>query len=113
MKDKSQRGMLTQELKNKAEKYLDREFTQKELRLYPFIVYCVTNGGKIPREKTDYEEREILQVLESEGRLVRKHPSDFYPTKEFWTFMNDCLADSYVILAEDLEEEQGDEEIKA
>lgn len=32
------RGMLTDETKAKAEEYLGREFTQKELRLYPGLV---------------------------------------------------------------------------
>lgn len=101
----AQRGMLTKELKEKAEIYLGREFTQKELRLYPYIVYCVTNGGYIDRSKTDEEEQEMLITLEKEGRLKREYPARFFPTREFWNFMNDCLADSYVILADDLEED--------
>lgn len=103
----SGRGMLAKELKEKAENYLGREFTQKELRLYPFIVYCMTNGGYIPRDKTNEEELEMLRTLEKEGRLKREYPARFFPTREFWHFMNDCLADSYVTLAEDLE--RGDE----
>ena len=110
IEDKKLRGMLTEALKNKAENYLGREFTQKELRLYPFIVYCVINGGRIPREKINEQERKLLHLLMDEGRLKRNCPDYYYPTREFWSFMNDCLADSYVVLAEDVtEQEEGEQ----
>lgn len=111
---KSDRGCLTDEIKEKAEKYLGREFTVKELRLYPYIQYCVMNGGYIDRVKTSSAERDILQKLVDEKHLKRGYqdvkrgyPDDFYPTREFWMFLNDIMADTYVVLAEDIE---GDEE---
>lgn len=96
------RGCLTEELKKKAEQYLGREFTQDELRLYPYLCYCSLNDARIERAKTTPEEQDIIHMLESEGRLQREYPSYMHPTREFWVFMNECLADSYVILAEDL-----------
>lgn len=100
------RGYLNENLKTKAEKYLGREFTQTELRLYPYLVYCLTNGGYLDRSKTSSEERDIIHLLESEGRIIREYPAYLYPTRDFWMFMNECLADSYVTLVEDLVEEK-------
>ena len=96
------RGCLNENLKIKAEKYLGREFTQEELRLYPYLVYCLTNGGCIDRSAITLKERDIISLLESEGRIIREYPNYLYPTRDFWMFMNDCLADSYVMLAEDI-----------
>lgn len=100
---KSLRGCLTKEIKEKAEKYLGREFTVTELRLYPYIQYCVMNGGYIERSKINAEERDILRNLESEKNLIRGFSGQIYPTREFWMFLNDIMADTYVALVEDIE----------
>ena len=100
---KADRGILTKEIKEKAEKYLGREFTQKELRLYPYMQYCFMNyEGHIERAKLRDGESEILRQLVNEHHLIRVYPAEFSPAREFWAFMNDILADTYVILAEDL-----------
>lgn len=96
------RGCLTEEIKRKAEQYLGRKFTQDELRLYPYLCDCALNRVHIERVKTSPEEQDIMSMLESEGRLKREYPSYMHPTREFWMFMSECLADSYVVLAEDL-----------
>ena len=96
------RGILTEELKKKAEQYLGREFTQDELRLYPYLCDRALNRARIERARTSPEEQDIMSMLESEGRLKREYPSYMHPTREFWAIMNECLADSYVLLAEDL-----------
>lgn len=36
---KQMRGMLTESIKQRAERYLGRELTQEELRLYPYLCY--------------------------------------------------------------------------
>lgn len=100
---KSERGCLTNETKEKAEKYLGREFTVKELRLYPYIQYCVMNGGYIDRNKISDEERDILRNLVNEKHLIRGYSARFYLTRDFWMFMNDILADTYVALVESIE----------
>lgn len=38
------RGILTTEIQNKANSFLKREISQKELRLYPYIDYSIKNG---------------------------------------------------------------------
>ena len=68
------RGMLTTEIKEKAEKYLSREFTVKELKLYPYLCSCAVDHQRIERSKTSEEEQDIIQVLEKEGRLYREYP---------------------------------------
>ena len=100
------RGCLNENLKTKAEKYLGRGFTQRELRLYPYLTYCFANNGYVDRSKISSEERDIIRLLISEGRIIRERESYFCPTRDFWMFMNECLADSYVTLVEDLVEEK-------
>ena len=102
------RGCIYPELKEKAENYLGREFTQTELRLYPYLTYVFVNNGKVERNKISDEERLILETLKSEGRIVREYPNYYYPTKEFWMFINEILTDSYVTLVEDIEEKKNE-----
>lgn len=97
------RGCLNDELRQRAEQYLGRTFTQTELRLYPYLSYCCQNGARVERAKITDEEHKILKQLEDEGHIRRGYPSYLYPTRSFWAFMHDCLADSYVTLAEDLQ----------
>ena len=46
------RGMLTDKIQEKAVSFLNREITQKELRLYPYIDYSIKNGCYPMRRKT-------------------------------------------------------------
>lgn len=100
------RGYLTDDVREKAEAYLGRDFTTTELRLYPYIQYCVMNGGEIDRSKISDDESTYLKYLIIEKHMIRRHPNSFYPTREFWMFMNDILADTYVELAEDIERDE-------
>lgn len=95
------RGILYEELKQKAETYLGREFTQKELRLYPYLVDRALNSQRVERAKLRDGEQEIIELLEKEGRLKREYPSFMHPTRDFWMFMCEILGDSYVELADE------------
>ena len=103
MKSIEMRGVLTPEIKEKAEKHLGREFTQKELRLYPYLQYCCINSEPVDRRKIDAEEQNIIELLESEQRLVWDYASHILPTRAFWSFLCDIVADGYV---ERLDEEE-------
>lgn len=95
------RGLLTNATKAKAEEYLGREFTQKELRLYPYLCSCAVDHSRIERSKTDDEEQEIIRMLEAEGRLLREYPSYMHPTKDFFEFMTKIVGEGYVEFAFD------------
>jgi hypothetical protein len=95
------RGFLTEEFKQEANKYLGRELTITELRLYPYLCLCAVDWQRVERSKTTPEEQEIMKMLEKEKRLVREYPSYMHPTKEFYMFMQKALMECYVITAED------------
>lgn len=99
---KQMRGMLTESIKQRAERYLGREFTQEELRLYPYLCYCAINDERVGRSRTTDAEQDIIQKLESEGRLLREYPSYMHPTRQFYMFMQDILVDTYIVTAEDM-----------
>ena len=101
MKDISCRGMLTDEIKEKAERYLGRKFTQKELRLYPYLQYCMLNSQKVERVRIDPDEQDILDKLVEENQVVREYPSFYKPTKRFCNFLCEILADGYVEIVEE------------
>ena len=83
------RGILTDKIKNKF------GITLKELRLIPYLQYCLMNGPIDPR-KIDEEEREILQKWRDEGKITFSIKYECTCTKEFWDFMNEVLWESYV-----------------
>ena len=51
------RRQLTDKIQKIAKQYLGREITTTKLRLYPYIDYCVKNGGIIDRRKMNNEEQ--------------------------------------------------------
>ena len=90
------RGVLTEEVKQKALKFLKREISQKELRLYPYIDYSIKNSCQgWSYNKMDSEEINILGILFNEGHLVYS-PEKVIVTKKFYDFMQEILALSYV-----------------
>ena len=92
------RGVLTPEIKEKAEVYLHRDFSQKELRLYPYLQYCCINSEPVDWRKIDGEEKDIIDRLDIDGLLVWDCTSRIIPTREFWNFMCDIITDGYVKL---------------
>ena len=95
--------MLTPEVALYAEQYLGREFTQNELRLYPYLCDCMINRRRVEAARTTQEEQEILRTLEKEAHIVREYPSYFYPEREFYLFMQECLVDTYIKTKEEIE----------
>ncbi len=49
------RGMLTEDVQHMAKKFLRREISVEELRLYPYIDYCIKNGQGWSYEKINPE----------------------------------------------------------
>ena len=90
------RGVLTDKIQAKAKKFLQREISQKELRLYPYIDYSIKNGCQgWSYSKMDEEEIKILNRLYSEGYIIYS-PEKVIVTRIFYDFMQDILATSYV-----------------
>ena len=90
------RGVLTTEIQNKANSFLQREISQKELRLYPYIDYSIKNGCQgWSYSKMDEEEIKILNRLCDEGHIIYSS-GKIIVTRNFYDFMQDILAVNYV-----------------
>lgn len=90
------RGMLTDKSQEKAVSFLNREITQKELRLYPYIDYSIKNdcyGWSY--DKMDEEEIKILNKLYDEKHIVYS-PEKIIVTRKFYNYIQDILATGYV-----------------
>ena len=90
------RGMWTDKSQEKAVSFLNREITQKELRLYPYIDYSIKNdcyGWSY--DKMDEEEIKILNKLYDEKHIVYS-PEKIIVTRKFYNYIQDILATGYV-----------------
>lgn len=90
------RGHLTEQITKRAIELLNVEsFTQKELRLMPYIQYEMMNNQRIDPNKINAEEREILSEWRKRG-WIDGGASGLSITKEFWDAMNEILWMGYV-----------------
>jgi len=90
------RGHLTEAIEVRAKKLLGVEsFTQKELRLMPYIQYEMMNNQRIDPNKINSEERAILSDWRKRG-WIDGGASGLGMTKEFWDAMNEILWMGYV-----------------
>lgn len=92
--------MLTQAAKDKAKAFLGEEITQTELRLYPYLDYCWKNGGYVDRGKLSGDEQDIIDRREEQGHLERVWGGYNLPTRAFYDFVQDILAECYVVFKE-------------
>lgn len=95
MTDIKNRGVLTDEIKNKY------GITRKELRLMPYLQYLLVNQIPIDPRKIDQEEREILQKWRNEGKITFSMKDPCSATKEFWDQISDIIYDTYVFEIKD------------
>ena len=102
------RGMLCESVINKSKEFLGREISQKELRLYPYLDYVWKNGGVIDYSKVSYEEEDIISEMVNKGYMRieegERRKNKLYPTREFYDYVQDILADTYVRFVEDIKE---------
>lgn len=100
MKNQQQRGMLTMAAQNKALVFLGEEITITELRLYPYLDYCWKNGGYVDRGKLSKDERDIIAHRAEQGHLMREYGGYNVPSRAFYDFVQDILAETYVLMME-------------
>jgi len=89
------RGMLTEEIQAKAKEILGIEFTQKQLRLMPYIQARMIDGQNIEPTRITPDERRILMEWKEKG-FIRDPASDLDVTKQFWDAMNEIIWLGYV-----------------
>lgn len=89
------RGMLTDTIQCMAEDFLGRKITTAELRLYPYIDYCIKNGGSYSSKCINNEERDILAMLHNAGHMFVTSMR-FTVSRDFYNYIQNILAESYV-----------------
>ena len=90
-----ERGSLNSNVQVVANKMIGRDIEYRELRLYPYIDYCLKNGNELSRSRINDEEVEILEKLENEGHVLYQG-GKIYVSKSFYDFLQEVLAVSYV-----------------
>lgn len=87
------RGQITEEIQAKAMELLDWEdMTQHELRMLPYIQYCLVNQQNLDPNKYH---REDIRYMKRRGWIV--DPStDLGIEKEFWDAMCELIMMGYV-----------------
>lgn len=90
------RGMLTEEITRKSELLLGYAISQKELRLMPYLIYCLTNNQNIERNNIDTEERTILSKWREHG-FIDSPSSNLTVTKTFYDAANELIFLGYIL----------------
>lgn len=81
-------------LNPKFQKMFGRDTSILEIRLFPFLMYSLTDQY-LEREKIRLGEKELLNEYQSKGLLVI-NGTDIGCTKEFWDFISSVVYESYV-----------------
>jgi predicted transcriptional regulator len=100
------RGALTDEIQAIAKESLGREITQTELRLYPYLDFCLKNSKHIEADKINKEEQSILIQLDDEGRIDYTLSGYLACSKSFYDFIQQILWLAYVKNKLQAQEEQ-------
>lgn len=104
------RGELTDRIKRKSEELLGYEISVGELRLMPYVQYCVVNQQALsinPRghRLVTEEEAELLRFWLDTGYIVSTLDSKAIVTKEFWDAMSELIWLGYADLRVTMVEE--------
>lgn len=93
------RGMLTDEISAKSKELLGYEITQGELRLMPYLQYCVMNDANLDIARINNAERRILMSWQDKG-YIRSPSSALEISKPFYNAMCELLWLGYVVSVE-------------
>lgn len=89
------RGALSEAIRTVCNKHNIQEINLTQLRLLPYIQYCLVNQQGIDPRRINTEERGYLKEWKAEGYL-EGGSQGLRISKKFWNFINDCLWVSYV-----------------
>jgi len=90
-----ERGKLTTEVQEVFQAEFGRETTVMELRLLPYLQFCLMNKQNIDPNKVNSEERSVLSMWRKAG-FIEGGASDLSVNPEFWRKMNEVLLAAYV-----------------
>lgn len=77
------RGQLTDAIQTLAKRFLGREITTTELRIYPYLGYVMMNDQTIDPNKMNGDDWTILSTLRQEGH-IEGGMSVLLMTREFY-----------------------------
>lgn len=97
MKNTFSRGALNEDVQKLSKDFLGRDLSLNELRLFPYIDYCLKNFGRYDPLKMNKKEIQIFH------KYAEKYPQHFAfsireiaISKEFYQFIQDVLWISFV-----------------
>jgi len=93
---KSNRGVLTKEIKTASKILLGRNINTTELRLMVYVQYVMCNEQKIDPRRINDSERNILLTWRNEGH-IEGGASGLSITKEFWDAICELIWLGYVV----------------
>lgn len=91
----AQRGQMTQAINDKAFELLGTYITQGELRLMPYVQYCVLNDQNIDPKRINQTEREMLSKWRERG-WIEGGAADLAISKAFYDAICQLLWLGYV-----------------
>jgi len=89
------RGQLTEELKAKSLELLGYEINQTELRLLPYLLYCLLNKLAIDYAKVNRAELDILNKW-IDMEFIHLHHTGVMVSKAFYDIANELLFIGYI-----------------
>lgn len=90
------RGTITEDIQSAAKSFLGENIDTEELRFYPYIDYCLKNGGKIDVNKMSLGEIGLLNHYCIKGYMELKDDSKIFISKPFYQYIQEILWLSYV-----------------
>ena len=97
MANNFQHGFLNENAQELSKKFWERDLSLNELRLFPYIDYCLKNWGRYDPLKMNKKEISIFH------QYAKKYPQHFefsmreiWVSKEFYQFIQDVLWVTYV-----------------
>lgn len=94
-KERQGRGQLTERIKLKSFELMGYEITHTELRLMPYIQYCMVNDKHLDPNKVNGKERIFLASWRKRG-FIEGGASGLAITKEFWDAITELIWLGYV-----------------
>lgn len=91
--------MLSEEIKQKSQELLRYEITQEELRLMPYVLYCVLNDQDVSPRHINAEERNILMEWQKKG-FISSPSLHLRIRKDFYDMANELLWIGYIVAVE-------------
>lgn len=89
------RGTITEELSKKYSEFWEHDMTVTELRLVPYLYYCIVDHRCIDPRKITSDERKIISNLRKRGLIDGGASESLACTRECWDVFTNILWDAY------------------